>query len=76
MSVETGRVSFKEIIANLARTAWQVLKETGIRETAKIELVQREVESQKTVMGKEMLWKIFPIAAAVGLTLFLVGRFK
>ncbi|MBA7497074.1 hypothetical protein ES702_07683 [subsurface metagenome] len=74
--MEQGQVSFADHLKNFGLTMLRGLKDIAIKEGAKIEAVQKEVEAQKLVMSKELLWKIFPFVVVIGLTLWLIGRFK
>lgn len=60
--MESGQVSFKSLVDNLWKTTQDVLRQVAVKEISKTESVRKEIEVQKTLAGKELLWKIFPIA--------------
>lgn len=72
---ETGKVSFKSVLDNLWQTTQDVLKQIAVKELSKTEVIQREIEAQKSVTGKNILWKAFPYILG-GLVLVMVLRFK
>lgn len=72
---ETGKVSFKSVIDNLWQTTQEVLKQIAVKELSKTEAVQKEIEAQKSVTGKNILWKAFPYILG-GLVVLMVIRFK
>lgn len=47
------------------------IKNAAIQDTAKVKAVQKEIESQKTVAGKNILWTYFPyfILGTVGIVM-------
>ena len=75
MSVETGTQSFKSIVQNLLRVTGDVLKQVAVRELSKTEAVRTEIEAQKTITGKNILWQYFPFILG-GLVLVMIVRFK
>ena len=75
MSVVTGKQSFKDIVDNLWRVTQDVLKQVAVRELSKTEAVRKEIEEQKTITGKNILWQYFPFILG-GLVLVMVLRFK
>lgn len=75
MSVVTGKQSFKDIVDNLWRVTQDVLKQVAVRELSKTEAVIKEVEAQKTIAGKNILWQYFPFILG-GLVLVMILRFK
>lgn len=74
--MEQGQVSFADHLKAFGLNMLRGLKDVAIKEGSKIEAVQKEVEAQKLVMSKELLWKAFPFVVVIGLTLWLIGRFK
>lgn len=75
MSVVTGKQSFKDILDNLWGVTQDVLKQVAVRELSKTEAVRKEIEAQKTVVGKNILWEYFPFILG-GLVLVMILRFK
>lgn len=71
---ESGDQDFGDHLKQFGKTMLRLLGQTAIQEGAKIEAVQKEVEAQKLVLSKELLWKIFPFLAIGGLSLFLVRK--
>ena len=72
--METGKQSFKSVIDNLWQTTQEVLRQIAVKEISKTESVRREIEEQKVVVGKELLWKIFPFVAIGMITLWAVSK--
>ena len=69
-------INFKDIFGKVLDVTGQVLKQVVIQEVSKIPAVENEIEKQKVVAGKNVLWTIFPWIAFVGLTLLMIGKFK
>lgn len=57
---ESGKVNFNERLKSIWDTSLDVLGEIAYREGSKIEGVREAVEKQKVVVGKNLLWKVFP----------------
>jgi len=72
---ETGKTSFQSVIDNLWNTTQEVLKQIAVKELSKTEAVQKEIEAQKSVTGKNILWNAFPYILG-GLVVIMVIRFK
>ena len=64
-------INFKEVFGKVLKVGGEVLKQVAVQEASKIPAVQKEIEKQKTVVGKNILWTVFPILLAGGLILFL-----
>lgn len=75
MSYETGTQSFKDIVKHFLSVTGDVLKQVAVKELSKTEAVRKEIETQKTLTGKNMLWQYFPFVLG-GLVLIMVLRFK
>jgi len=75
MSVETGKQSFKDVLDNLLKITGDVLKQVAVKELSKTEAVRKEIEEQKSLTGKNILWQYFPFVLG-GLVLVMVLRFK
>lgn len=69
-------INFKDIFGKVLDVTGQVLKQVVIQEVSKIPAVENEIEKQKVVAGKNVLWTIFPWIAFGGLTLLMIGKFK
>lgn len=67
--METGKINFNDRLKSAWGTTLDVLGEIMYREGSKIEGVRQAVEQQKVVVGKNLLWKIFPflVVGVVGL---------
>jgi len=75
MSVETGKVSFKSVIDSLWQVTQDVLKQVAVKEISKTEAVREEIETQKTVVAKNVLFQYFPYIIGA-LVIVAVIRFK
>ena len=64
-------IDFKAVFGKVLKVGGEVLKQVAVQEASKIPSVQKEIEKQKTVVGKNILWTVFPILLAGGLILFL-----
>jgi len=64
-------IDFKAAFGNVLKIGGKVLKQMAIQEASKIPAVQKEIEKQKTIAGKNILWTVFPMLFAGGLILLL-----
>lgn len=73
--MEAGKQTFKDILDGLWDTTKYILKEVAVKELSKTEAIQKEIEAQKTVTGKNILWRYFPFIIGA-LALVAIIRFK
>lgn len=71
---ESGKVNFNERLKSAWGTALDVLAEIAYREGSKIEGVRQAVDEQKVVVGKNLLWKVFPFAVVGIVGLWAVSK--
>jgi len=69
-------ISFKDVFSKVLKVTGEVLKQVVVQEASKIPAVEAEVEAQKTVAGKNMLWSYFPMMLIGGLVVFSIAKFK
>jgi len=69
-------ITFKEMFADVLDITEEVLKKVVVQKASKIPAVEAEVEAQKVVAGKNILWSYFPLFLIGGLAVFAVIRFK
>ena len=71
-----GKIDVGEAFKKTLEAALWGIKQTVIQETSKTKAVQQEIENQKTVAGKNILWKYFPYAilACVGIVMLAKVR--
>lgn len=76
METSTGKINVGEVFKKTLNAALGILGQAVIQEGSKIPAVQKEVESQKVVAGKNILWKYFPYAILVGMGVFMISKVK
>jgi len=69
-------IKFKDIFGKVLKITGEVLKQVVIQEASKIPAVEAEVEAQKVVAGKNVLWSYFPMMLIGGLVVFSIAKFK
>ena len=76
MSFSFGKIDVEKAFKKTLDAMLGGLKQTVIQEASKTKAVQREIEDQKTVAGKNILWKYFPYAilACVGIVMLAKVR--
>ena len=69
-------IKFKDVFAKVKEITGRVLKQVVVQEASKIPAVEAEVEAQKVVAGKNILWSYFPLMLIGGLVIFSIAKFK
>ena len=76
MNTTSGKINVGDIFKKTLAAALGILQQSVIQEGAKIPAVQRAVENQKVVAGKNLLWKYFPYAILAGMGIFMISKVK
>jgi len=69
-------IDFKSFFEDGANFVLQVFKDSLIQRVSQTKEVQAEVEAQKVVVGKNILWQYFPFIVIGSLAVILIARFK
>lgn len=69
-------IDFKEFFEDGANFVLDIFKNSLIQKVSQTEEVQKEVEAQKVVAGKNLLWQYFPFMVVGVLAITLIARFK
>ena len=69
-------IDFKSFFEDGANFVLEVFKNSVIQKLSQTKEVQAEVEAQKVVAGKNILWQYFPFIVIGGVTLLAIARFK
>ena len=69
-------IDFKEFFQDGANFVVDVFKNSLIQRVSQTKEVQKEVEAQKVVAGKNILWQYFPFIVIGSLAVILISRFK
>lgn len=69
-------IDFKEFFEDGANFVLGVFKDAVIQRVSQTTEVQKEVEAQKVVAGKNILWQYFPFMVVGVLAVALIARFK
>ena len=69
-------IKFKDVFSKVLKITGDVLKQVVVQEASKIPAVEAEVEAQKVVAGKNMLWSYFPMMLIGCLVVFSIAKFK
>ena len=76
MNTSTGKINVGDMFKKTLAAALGILQQSVIQEGAKIPAVQREIEAQKTVAGKNVLWKFFPYAILAAMAIFMISKVR
>ena len=76
MPEETSGIDFKSFFEDGANFVLDVFKNSLIQRVSQTKEVQDEVEAQKVVAGKNILWQYFPFMVIGVLAVTLIARFK
>ena len=76
MGFTTGKINVGDIFKKTLDAALGILGQAVIQEGSKIPAVQREVEAQKVVAGKNILWKYFPYAILAVMGVFMISKVR
>ena len=76
MSFTFGKIDVEKAFKKTIDAMLNGVKQAVIQEASQTKAVQQEIESQKTVAGKNILWKYFPYAilACVGIVVLAKVR--
>ena len=69
-------IDFKSFFQDGANFVLEVFKDSVIQRLSQTKEVQAEVEAQKVVAGKNILWQYFPFMVIGVLAITLIARFK
>lgn len=69
-------IDFEKSFGGIWKTFKQVLGQTVIQEASQIPKVQKKIEEQKVVAGKNILWQYFPAMLIGTLMIFAIAKFK
>ena len=76
MVTKPGKIDVGKIFGDLAKRAVDLIAVAAVEQVSDIKPVQKEIEKQKTIAGKNILWTYFPYVI-VGLAgLFMLSRVK
>ena len=76
MSNTTGKINVGDVFKKTLAAALGILEKSVIQAGSEIPAVQRAVEDQKVVAGKNILWKYFPYAVLAGLGIFMIAKVR
>ena len=69
-------IDFEKQFSGIWKTFKTVLAQTVIQEGSQIPGVQEQIEKQKVVAGKNILWQYFPAMLIGTLMVFAIAKFK
>ena len=69
-------IDFKTFFEDGANFVLEVFKNSLIQKLSQTKEVQAEVEAQKVVAGKNILWQYFPFMVIAAVAFTLIARFK
>lgn len=69
-------IDFEKAFGGIWNTFKQVLGQTIVQQGSQIPQIQEEVEKQKVVAGKNILWQYFPAMLIGTLMIFAIAKFK
>lgn len=73
---ENTGIDFKAFFKDSADFLFNTFKNSLIERASQTKEVQDEVERQKVIAGKNILWQIFPFVVIGSLAVILIARFK
>jgi len=76
MNTSPGKINVGDMFKKGLAAAIGVVQQSVIQAGSKIPAVQKEIESQKLVAGKSILWKYFPYIILTVLGIFMIARIK
>ena len=71
-----GRIDVGEVFKKTLNFGFDVLKQMVIQKGSEIPAVQKAVEEQKVVAGKNVLWKYFPYAILGVMGFYMLSKVK
>lgn len=75
-TTKPGRIDIGEVFKKTLAVGLDVLKQTVIQQGSEIPAVQKAVEEQKVVAGKNLLWKYFPFAILGVMGFYMLSKVK
>lgn len=76
MDTKPGKIDVGKVFGAIAEKAWDLVKKAAIEQVAETKVVQQEVEKQKVVAGKNILWTYFPYILLGTVGIFMLARIK
>ena len=76
METKPGKIDVGKVFGSLAKKALDLLAQAAIEQVSEIKPVQQEIEKQKVVAGKNILWTYFPYILLGSVGLFMIARIK
>jgi len=76
MNTSTGKIDVGDVFKKTLAAALGILQQTVIQQASKTKVVQKAVEEQKTIAGKNLLWKYFPYAILAGMGIFMLSKVR
>lgn len=71
-----GKIDVGEVFKKTLNIGLELLKQGVIQEASKSKAIQAEVEKQKVVAGKNILWTYFPFVILGGMGIFMLSKVK
>ena len=76
MNTTTGAINVGDMFKKGLAALLTSLGQSVIQKGSEIPAVQKELESQKLVAGKNILWKYFPYALLAGGLIFVISKVR
>ena len=76
MGFTFGKIDVGKVFKKTLDAAMWGIGQTAIQEASKVKAVQEEIEVQKTVAGKNILWKYFPYAILACVGIVVLAKVK
>ena len=76
MDTKPGKIDVGKIFGDLAKRALDLFAQSAVEQAADMKPVQQEIEKQKVVAGKNILWTYFPYILFGTVGLFMLARIK
>jgi len=76
VNTKPGKIDVGKIFGDLAKRALDLLAVSAVEQVADMKPVQKEIEKQKVVAGKNILWTYFPYILLGTVGLFMLARIK
>ena len=71
-----GKIDVGEVFKKTLAVGLDLLKQAAIQKGSEIPAVQKAVEEQKVVAGKNILWKYFPFAILGVMGFYMLSKVK
>ena len=76
MDTKPGKIDVGKVFGDLAKKALDLIAQAAVEQVSEIKPVQKEIEKQKVVAGKNILWTYFPYILLGSVGLFMLARIK